>query len=235
MITVAYSTKKIREQYIEDIKNSSNIELEIATVQNNNFLSLTEFYNIILKSSKNDIIVLCHDDLIFETYNWTQKIINHFNNSPYGIIGVAGTKHLSESGVWWEHCNPMYGIVNHIVDGKKQECRWSHETKSLEDMVVVDGLFLAIHKKRIKNYFDESIKGFHYYDLDFCFSNFLNNVKIGLCTDIRLTHFSSGSVNSFWEENRNIFVEKYKNNLPIDIRKNKIELLPSMGPFCPDK
>jgi len=44
----------------------------------------------------------------------------------------------------------------------------------------LDGLFIAAHKQRIKVNFNENIKGFHFYDVDFTFNNHLNNVKIGV-------------------------------------------------------
>ncbi len=235
MITIGYSTKKIDENYLHHVKDTTKYENQIIAFQNNNEISLTRFYNKIIKESKNDIIVLCHDDLVFETFDWDEIVIDLFKENPHGIIGVAGAKLLSESGVWWEHCNPMYGIVNQIIDGEKVEHKWSHYNENLENMVVIDGLFIALNKNRIKKYFDEDIKGFHYYDLDFSLSNFLENVKIGLTTKIRLTHFSNGTINDSWYENKDFFTNKYKNELPIDVREYKVELLPSQGPFCPDK
>jgi hypothetical protein len=65
--------------------------------------------------------------------------------------------------------------------------------------------------------FDESVQGFHFYDVDFSFRNYLKNVKIGICTDIRVTHLSIGQTNEQWESNREIFAEKFSEKLPIDI------------------
>ena len=55
--------------------------------------------------------------------------------------------------------------------------------------------------------------------MDFCFSNYLKDVKIGVCTDIRVTHLSIGRTNDEWEENRKVFAEKYKEKLPVKIKK----------------
>ena len=46
------------------------------------------------------------------------------------------------------------------------------------------------------------------YDVDFCFSNYLSGTKIGVCTDIKITHLSIGKTNDEWEKNRVIFAEK---------------------------
>ncbi len=45
----------------------------------------------------------------------------------------------------------------------------------------------------------------------------MDGVKIGVTTDIRLTHLSIGATNQSWEDKRKQFVEKYNDNLPIDI------------------
>jgi hypothetical protein len=83
--------------------------------------------------------------------------------------------------------------------------------------VVVDGLFIAVHKERIKKPFNEEFNGFHFYDIPFCFENHLEGVKVGVITNIRMTHKSIGETNQQWEENRQIFQEKYQNNLPLKL------------------
>ena len=60
---------------------------------------------------------------------------------------------------------------------------------------------------------------FHFYDVDFSFSNHLAGVKVGVCTDIKITHLSIGMTNDEWEKNRIIFSEKYKDFLPLKINR----------------
>ena len=87
------------------------------------------------------------------------------------------------------------------------------QDRRLESTVVVDGVCFAVHKGRIKKQFDESVEGFHFYDIDFCFQNYLEGVKIGVTTEIRINHMSIGMTNEQWEINRLKFAEKYKENL----------------------
>ena len=82
---------------------------------------------------------------------------------------------------------------------------------------MVDGLFFAVHKQRIKKNFDETVKGFHFYDVTFSFQNYLEGVKVGICTDIRVTHLSIGQTNEQWEANRVEFSKKFEDVLPVDI------------------
>jgi len=220
MITIGYSTRKIDQNYINNIiKSCGNKKVQVIPVENNGQYSLTEVYNKILDQAEFNIVVFCHDDLKFETSGWANKIKTHFDkNDDFGIIGLAGTKFLPQSGRWWEMQSAMYGIVNHESEGKKWESKYSRDIgNKLEETIIVDGLFFAVNKNKIVEQFDETVKGFHFYEIDFCFRNYLKNVKVGICTNIRVTHLSVGQTNEQWEENRLQFIEKFEEKLPIDI------------------
>jgi len=220
MITIGFSTKKIDPEFVEYLRKSSgNPKVEIIPFENPGTHSLSEAYNIILEKSSNDIVVLCHDDIYFDTKNWAQKLVKHFKRNPeYGILGVAGSVKIPESGMWWEDPVKMRGIVNHEHEGKKWESKYSSSIgNQIDDVVLVDGLFIAIKKSNIQKTFDEEVKGFHLYDVDFCTRNFIEDVKVGVIYDIRVTHLSIGQTNEQWEENRKIYAEKYKDSLPLKV------------------
>jgi glycosyltransferase involved in cell wall biosynthesis len=219
MITIGYSTREHNPKFIEYLKKSSgNKKIEVIEKINNGEKSLSQVYNEILEESKTDIVVLCHDDIYFDTTSWYYKIKSHFEESDYGILGVAGTTEMSQTGRWWDSRRKMIGVVNHESGGKKWTSKYSDEFgKSIKQTILVDGLFIALSKTRIKNNFDEEFKGFHFYDIGFCFRNHLDGVKIGVITNVRITHKSIGQTNEQWEENRQFFVEKYNNNLPSKI------------------
>ena len=223
MITIGYSTKKVDEDFLKYIKKSVGIpSAQVIPFENPGTHSLTEAYNIILKQSKNDIVIFCHDDIYFEKNNWGNKILKHFKRNPqYGILGVAGSTKLPKSGMWWEDKTRMRGIVNHEHEGRKWESKYSKSLgNKIDDVVLVDGLFFAIDKNKIKKDFDESVKGFHLYDVDFCFRNYIEGVEVGVIYDVRLTHKSIGMTNEQWEKNRHEFSEKYIDKLPVKITPN---------------
>ena len=231
MITIGYSTRKHNSDLISYFKKSSgNPKVQIIEKINNGEKNLFQVYNEIIGESDNDIIVLCHDDIYFDTNNWSGKLVKLFDKNPeYGILGMAGTTHMPISGTWWDDRTKMYGIVNHENGGKKWESRYSNSFEnSIKPVVIVDGVFIAIHKKRIKELFDETVDGFHMYDVNFCFKNFLSDVNIGVLTNIRITHKSIGMINDKWEINKNIFVNKYKTNLPAKVKfkpTNKLNVM----------
>lgn len=221
MITIGYSTRTSNPKLIEEFKHSSgHPKVKVIEKVNNGEKNLSQIYNEIISESETDIIVLCHDDIYFETNNWASKLVKVFEKNPeYGILGMAGTTQMPSTGMWWENRPKMYGIVNHESDGKKWESRYSESQQNdVNNVVIVDGVFIAIHKNRIKELFDESVEGFHMYDINFCFKNFLSEVKIGVITNIRITHKSIGAVNSQWEKNKLIFIEKYKEFLPAKVK-----------------
>lgn len=222
MISVVYCTRNSNPEHKEHLIKSSGLHKHLEVIEIiNNGEDLTKSYNKGLKKAKNDIVVFCHDDLIVETKNWGQKLIKLFErNQDYGVIGVAGTKNMPVSGQWWEDRSKMYGRVAHTHEGKTWLSAYSDDLgQNIEETVIVDGLFFAIDKTKIKTKFNESVKGFHFYEITFCFENFLKGVKIGVTTMIRVNHMSIGMTNEQWETNRIEFAEKFKDNLPVNINK----------------
>ena len=219
-LTVVFSTKKIDYNFVEIIKATSGVHnIEVIPYENPGKYSLTELYNKGLKDSTNNVVVFCHDDIKFDTKNWGRKVLNHFKkNKELGILGVAGSRYMPSSGKWWEDFSKMHGAVYHEHEGKRWLSRYSKDIGNyLDDVVLVDGLFFGVNKNNIKLDFNEEVSGFHFYDVDFSFSNYLAGVKVSVCSNIKITHLSIGMTNNEWEKNREVFAEKYKEHLPIKI------------------
>ena len=246
MVTIVYSTRKPNKDFQSYITKTIGLkEFEIIEIVNNGEKSLTQCYNEGLNKSKNKIVVFSHDDILLKE-GWGKKIIKHFQNTEYGILGVAGTTDMSETGRWWEDQTKMIGIVSHSHEGKTWENRYSENFgEEIIETVILDGLFFTVHKDRIKERFDENIKGFHLYDVDFTFNNHLSGVKVGVMFDIKITHKSIGITNEEWEKNRQQFVEKYKEKLPYKIKpevrfeiedpNKKLKETPKIGIIIPTK
>lgn len=217
VVTVVISTRKFDDVYLNHVERMfSHPKTQILVYENDGVSSLTEIYNIGLKEAKNDIIVFMHDDLILETANITPKIVKLFQKHPeYGIIGIAGTDKLT-SGRWWDSRENMFGVVGHLHEGKRHVNHYSKGSfvDVLKPVVVVDGLFFMVDRRRLKKQFNEEFKGFHFYDISFCYENFKEGVKVGVTTKISLTHKSIGMVNKQWEKNKLFFEALYEKELP---------------------
>ena len=217
MITIGYSTKKIDLEFRDYIEKSCGIKgVEVIPFENPGTHSLSEVYNILLEKASNDIVILCHDDIYFEKPNWGNKILKHFKRNPdYGILGVAGSRYMPKSGMWWEIPTEMFGVVNHEHEGKKWTSKYSEPIgNKIDDTILVDGLFIAINKNNLSKTFNEDVKGFHFYDVDFSYRNFLDGVKIGVFYDVRITHKSIGMTNESWDKNRQQFIKTYSESMP---------------------
>jgi glycosyltransferase involved in cell wall biosynthesis len=222
MLTVVYCTRQTNPEHKEHLIKSSGLHKHIEVIEIiNNGESLTKAYNRGLKQAKNDIVVFCHDDITFETKQWGNKLLKAFEkHSDFGIIGVAGTKSLPSSGQWWEDKSKMYGRVQHTHEGKTWLSSYSPDMgQEIEETVIVDGVFFAVDKSKLKSDFNETVEGFHFYDVTFCFENYLKGVKVGVITAVRVNHKSIGMTNESWEANRLAFAENFKDNLPVKIKK----------------
>jgi GT2 family glycosyltransferase len=62
--------------------------------------------------------------------------------------------------------------------------------------------------------FDESLPGFHYYDLDFTYSAFLAGFKLAVVNDIHAIHHSTGNFGQQWAQQATRFNEKWTNRMP---------------------
>jgi hypothetical protein len=217
-VSVVISTKKRDEEYVSHVRKFfSHPKTQIIIYENNGEMSLAQAYNKGLNDAENDIVVFMHDDLILETKSLTSKIIKLFEKNPeFGIIGVAGTDNLT-CGTWWNNREDMYGVVGHINEGKRHVNKYSQRAYNeiLKPVVIIDGLFMVVHKKRLKKGFNEEFKGFHFYDLPLCVENYLEGVKIGVTTKIGITHKSIGMTNKNWERNKLFFEALYEKHFPL--------------------
>jgi hypothetical protein len=168
-----------------------------------------------------DVIVFIHDDIEFLRKGWGAEVLRLFNtHEDYGIIGVAGSAQFDENGAWWNY-EKKFGQVLHRAEGKSWLTAFSPLLdKDLQEVVIIDGLFMAVHKKRISENFSRELSGFDMYDVYFNLANWLaKKCKIGVTTNIRLAHNSVGKLKDSWYTNREIINEKFGKYFPIDILK----------------
>ena len=239
-----------KSKEVNNILETADIKFSLNNERNKYADNLSQGLNQIIQDNKgldeasNDIVVFCHDDIILKN-GWDTKIINHFDNTDYGILGMAGTTDIDESGQWWKDSTKMVGIVKHSSDGKTWESKYSNNFGSeIIETVMLDGLLFAVRKDRIKKRFNEDIKGFHFYDFDFTFGNHLEGVKVGVMFDVKITHKSVGATNKEWDKNRlqfcNLYADHLPYNLPVELRYDNTESkwpkkLPGVGVIIPTK
>lgn len=227
-ITIVFCSRKKDEEnksFIEHIKNTCDCDAHVIFIHNPDGVSISKIYAdmVVSKEIDTNIIVFIHDDIEFLRKGWGKEIIRLFEeNKDYGIIGVAGSAQFDENGAWWNY-QKKYGQVLHRSEGKSWLTAFSPLLdKDLQDVVVIDGLFMAIHKQRIAENFSRDLQFFDFYDVYFCLANhFAKKCKTGVTTNIRLAHNSIGRLKESWYQNREIINEKFGKYFPIDIEKKK--------------
>ncbi|MEH6875608.1 MAG: tetratricopeptide repeat protein [Candidatus Competibacter sp.] len=233
-LSIIFSTREIDQRFIDHIKNTVGVsEIEIIHYVNKKQFSLAELYNKGLQESKYDIVVFIHDDVIFNNSGWGYALVRQFWDSDYGILGVAGTSDLVFEekdivGSWWFLHHGKVGKIKYNINNKSWDDIFSNSYKLPIQVVCLDGVFLAVDKRKLQRPFDERFKGFHYYDISFSFANHLAGVKVGVTFEIDLIHKSSGKINSEWHQNRLLFSECYRDFLPCGVKPEKIEYDVSM-------
>ena len=208
------------QDFINMLKNTCGCENEIYFISNKEGIGLTQVYSDIMNKIKDDIIVFIHDDILFLRDGWGAEVLRLFNeNEEYGIIGVAGSKEFNERAMWWTN-KLKYGQVMHENNGQRFLTQFSPLlNQDLEEVCVIDGLFMAVAKNRLGSDFDKSITGFNFYDITFCLDNFLSGwCKIGVTTNIRILHKSVGELKQEWYDNREVINLKYKKYFPIKVK-----------------
>ena len=224
-IAVVVCSKKNTEEnkgFVEHIKETCGCDTHVYMIHNPDGVSLSKIYAdmVVNKEIDSDIIVFIHDDIEFLKKGWGKEVLRLFNeHKEYGIIGVAGSAQFDENGAWWNY-DKKYGQVLHRSEGKSWLTAFSPLlTKDLEDVVVIDGLFMAVHKRRISENFSRELDGFDMYDIWFCLSNFFaKKCKIGVTTNIRLAHNSIGRLKETWYKNREKINNEFGSKFPVELK-----------------
>lgn len=219
-IIICSRTPKITDTLRSNIVETIGVEHEIIFINNSdNQYSIFQAYNIGLSKSKENIVCFIHDDIQFNTPNWGKIVIEIFNqNQNIGLIGVAGTKSKTKMpSAWWD-CpeeDLFININQYLRNGKKEYWHKGFTNNNIEDVVIIDGVFMAA-KKDVSISFNSKLTGFHNYDLNLSFEYLKNGYRIVVTKDILLDHFSIGVLNTAWYKSTLQIHKLYDNILPLN-------------------
>jgi hypothetical protein len=190
-------------------------------------IPITKAYNLGIDKSKYEYLLFVHEDILFHTQNWGRILTSIFNqNANIGLLGIAGTKYKSKypSAFWHTSKDMLYSnLIQHYLHKEPSVFKIGFKDISIEKVVAVDGVFLALRKStNVK--FNEEIQGFHSYDLGISIDVLEKQYDVAVTNQILIEHFSIGNTNLDFVNGNIKFHKLYKNKLPKYINKKKSSL-----------
>lgn len=196
------------EQFSENVKSTigDDFEYEIIQQWNPRIMGICEAYNKGAEKAKYENLLFVHEDVLFETQNWGEKLINHLHINGTGVIGLAGSyiKTLFPIG-WWDI---KEGYANNLNQLNSKNIWVNNELYEDKPAIILDGVFMSIKKSIWLDYkFNIKNKSFHGYDVEFCLnvSKYFQNRVI---SNVKLKHLSQGNADVKWF---NQLIEIYSN------------------------
>ena len=223
------------EMFKKSVVQTIGVQYEIIKIDNlNKSYSICEAYNLGASKSNHEYLCFAHEDILFKSQNWGAILLKHFEqDSKIGVIGVAGSKYKSLSPSDWPSGSEDLDCINIIQHQKEhnesiRQINNPDNYNSIVEVQTLDGLFMLTRKSIWeKNKFDQqTFKGFHCYDLDFCLQ-IGKNCKVMVTYEVLIKHLSEGSHNKDWIMNSILLSQKWINYLPVgDLsydKKKKLE------------
>ena len=216
-----------QEEYFYQFTNSvketigDDFEYEIIQQWNPGTMGICEAYNKGAEKAQFENLLFVHEDVVFETENWGSILLRYLRIDNVGCIALAGANYIPNSPTpWW--VIKGYGNSHLSHYNKKTNKRYNYtflgDEKGLLETKLIDGVFIACQKKvweQIK--FNEDLKGFHGYDINFSLS-VSQHYQNYILNTITLVHFSHGNLTKEWLEN---VIKAYKFLNPINQENNR--------------
>lgn len=223
-IIICSRTPDISQSLKENISETIGVEYELIAIDNSpNEYSIFSAYNEGVRRSKGNILCFMHDDVLYHTNSWGEKVISHFQNTQIGLIGTFGTHFLPQTPIGWYQSKVVSGggLIQVIDNGETKlvnqvDTTYLKNNLSIE-AVAVDGLWFCIPRSMfsIVSFDEKTFKGFHCYDLDICLQIRKAGYQVQIISDILLDHSTStGKFPVEWVKNTLLFFDKWRDKLP---------------------
>lgn len=182
------------EMWVKNVVNSFR-EYTIDFIPCFNVVDASVSLNGCIEKSRNDLIIICHQDVIFPQ-NALQQIqdqLNKLNDDNFGVVGTYGKIGGKGLGnIWNPKPRKLKGIhpLPHVASVVDEHCMIIRKSSGLR--------------------FDEELKGFHLYGADLCLQAEEKGLK-NYVIDLQVEHLSPyGNTGDKYQQAIKWFVEKWK-------------------------
>lgn len=223
-IVICSVNQKLLTQLKINIEETIGVPYQIVAVNNTGSSNgICAVYNRGGQKAAFPIICFIHEDIVFNTDNWGQLIINHFHDNPkIGLIGLAGgdTKGIVPTS-WFTSFKSRSNNVFQLYKNDIQGARHQHFFQPVahpgrDNVVTIDGVFMCTRREIFHEMkFDEILlKGFHGYDIDYSLQ-VRTKYQVVVIYDILIHHFSEGNLNREWLDSIKKVTKKWRKHLPV--------------------
>ncbi len=225
-IIICSKYKQLSSALIANINETVGVIHEIIAIDNSNAdYSIFSAYNKGYSLSQYPYLCFVHEDVMFKTFDWGNKLISHLKEENVGIIGVAGGCLASRIPSSWSSYQVKMNLIQAGNEPVEHISKPNNYQFNRAEVVLLDGVFLATQRalfQLIK--FDENFKGFHGYDYDICLQAKSHNLSNYVIYDLLIEHYSHGYHNTDYYKNLIKVFKKWQGILPctsanIDIKK----------------
>ena len=183
--------------------------------------SIFEAFSAALKYIGNqDIVILCHDDIeIWSDKKILKKWLNLYCfKDDIGFVGIAGTKKMPKSGIWWEGLrnptNNLAGMAYHPLPGNNELTPLTYFGEPFSYVEAMDGVFLATTGAKLKEAGTEKPSwmpeecNWDFYDISLTY-NLTKKGFHNIVLPIQIFHESPGIPRDSWNAAREAFVKRF--------------------------
>lgn len=171
-------------------------------------IDMFTFINNILKNSKEDFALLCHEDVIIpeniesNMKNCIESANKYVGENNWGIIGNAGLKVLSKE------------TITYLSDPHTRILPPRTETPEIAESLDGNTMLLNLKTLREKNVsMPSNLKGYHLYDLIFSLETYKKGLMCLISSWLYVKHLSCGNYDSFIKASKEKqFQEYFKKN-----------------------
>jgi glycosyltransferase involved in cell wall biosynthesis len=189
-------------------KYSLHYDIDVVFVENDGDFGLAEFYNKVVESYEADYYIFAHDDVQILDEDWLTKLLKGFDD--FDVIGVAGGSYYDPlNGIWCSVLNHNLnsGCVLHPKNGGKS-FSYSNYGPGNREVLVIDGLFMAIKADVLRDVPFKGYGKYHFYDICMSLDSREAGYSVGV-VPINIEHDSIGSYSDSWMESLVEFRKDY--------------------------
>jgi len=219
-IIICSQYESLPDALLQNIADTVGVQYEIIHIANtSNQHSIFSAYNEGIKKSKFAYLCFIHEDVLFRSNNWGEKLAVHLQQPDSGIFGLAGRDLVTRVPASWTVKLPGVNIIQSSSNGRKgtkKRFKPKNFNQTRRAVVLLDGVMLCMKRELMNSIkFDENFDGFHGYDFDICIQSAVKGLKNYVMYDITLEHFSRGNPDVIYYRNLIAIFKKWQAHLPL--------------------